>query len=347
MKETDLIYTVQKEEMKTISSYAGSRPDYVQGGGGNTSVKFDGQLMAIKASGYTLAEITAQKGYVTVDYQKIKQYYNTVDGSANKDFEKESLEVNLTSIKLLEGMEEKRPSVEVGFHSFLSKCVIHTHSVYANLLCCSEEGRKIAEAIFGASGIRYLFMPYIDPGFRLTLGIKQAVDAFISANGAAPDAIFLDNHGIIVHNNDDKKAIELHESVNNKIRNYFGLTEFPQPKIKKIGGGFKSDTEYMKQFILEKRADEGYFDSLQLYPDQLVYLGGKFGNGIDVDANLGSIVYHAGEKEALTMEETLLGLVYVISSIAKADLKLRQMDESGANFINNWESEKYRSKLIK
>ncbi|MEM5770934.1 MAG: class II aldolase, partial [Bacillota bacterium] len=59
------------------------------------------------------------------------------------------------------------------------------------------------------------------------------------------------------------------------------------------------------------------------------------------------ILYTTGEKEAQTIEETLLGVVYVTDMIAKAGLKLRQMDDKGADFINNWESEKYRSQQLK
>lgn len=345
MKEKD--YADRKEQMKRISSYAGNRPDYVQGGGGNTSVKFDGNLMAIKASGYTLAEITAQKGYVTVDYQKIMGYYNSVDAGAERNFEKESLDVNLSSIVLLDGMEEKRPSVEVGFHSFLSGNVIHTHSVYANILCCSEEGRVAAQKILNGSGIGYVFLPYIDPGFRLTLAVKQAVEGYRSENGVLPDAIFMDNHGIIVHNDDPARAIEIHEKVNNSIREYFRLSDYPQPQIEDGPDGFVSATDYLKSFIVETGADGSYFDALTLYPDQLVYLGGKMGGVIQIDKNSGETVYRAAGKEAQTLEETLLGVVYVVRSIKKAGLTLRQMDESGADFINNWESEKYRQKIIK
>jgi ribulose-5-phosphate 4-epimerase/fuculose-1-phosphate aldolase len=340
-------YKEREEQMKRISSYAGNRPDYVQGGGGNTSVKFDDELMAIKASGYTLAEITERKGYVTVDYKKIMGYYNTVDAGAEKDFEKESLDVNLRSIVLLPGMEEKRPSVEVGFHSFLSVNVIHTHAVYANILCCTEEGRGIAEEIFRGSGIGYVFLPYIDPGFRLTLAVKQAVDQYRAEHGVLPDAVFMDNHGIIVHNDNPARAMEIHEEVNNRIRKKFDLHDFPQPSIKKTADGFISTTDYMKNFILETGADESYFNALTLYPDQLVYLGGKIGNIIVINKETGETVYHAAEKEAQTLEETLLGVVYVIRSIQKSGLTLRQMDEAGADFINNWESEKYRQKLIK
>lgn len=345
MRETD--YANKKEQMKRISSYAGNRPDYVQGGGGNTSVKFDGTLMAIKASGYTLAEITAEKGYVTVDYKKIMRYYNTVDTSAAKDFEKESLDVNLSSIVLLDGMEEKRPSVEVGFHSFLSGCVIHTHAVYANILCCSEEGRELAKKIFAGSGIGYVFLPYIDPGFRLTLAVKQAADGYRMEHGVLPDAIFMDNHGLIVHNEDPKRAMEIHEIVNNGIREHFGLNDFPKPVIRKYADGFISETDYLKKFITETGADAAYFNALTLYPDQLVYLGGKIGNIIGIDRETGETVYHAAEKEAQTLEETLLGVVYVLRSIKSSGLTLRQMDDAGADFINNWESEKYRQKLIK
>ena len=45
-----------------MSAAVGARNDYVQGGGGNTSVKLPGGLMAIKASGYCLSDVTAGGG---------------------------------------------------------------------------------------------------------------------------------------------------------------------------------------------------------------------------------------------------------------------------------------------
>lgn len=87
------------------------------------------------------------------------------------------------------------------------------------------------------------------------------------------------------------------------------------------------------------------FSALKIYPNQLVYLGGKMGDAIRLQD--GEVFYGTGEKEAQVIEETLLGVAYVIDMIAKAGLTLRQMDDRGADFINNWESEKYRSQLIK
>jgi len=339
------MYGEGKAQLVSISSYAGARKDYVQGGGGNTSVKFDDKLMAIKASGYTLGEITPDKGYVTVNYQKILDYYNTVDASADKDFEKESLEVSLGSVELLPGMENKRPSVEVGFHAFLKKCVIHTHAVYANILCCSEEGREIAKNAIKNANIGFVFIPYIDPGFRLTLEVKNAVDKYKAEHGIAPDLIFLENHGVIAHGNSDEEAIAVHEIANNCIKDYLRLDAFPTPRTKGSADGFASDTAYLKDFLARYNADEAYFNALKIYPDQLVYLGGKMGS--DIRIQNGEILYTTGEKEAQTIEETLQGVVYVIDMIAKVGLKLRQMDDKGADFINNWESEKYRSQQIK
>lgn len=338
------MYKKQRELMMRISNYCGDRVDYVQGGGGNTSVKLDERLMAIKASGYTLKVTTAQKGFVTVDYQKISEYYNEVDAEADTDFEKESLEVNMSSIVLLPGMEKRRPSVEVGMHSFLKKCVIHTHSVYANIICCCKEARQMADEIFGATDMRYTFVPYNDPGFRLTLAVKKASADYQAQNGCMTDVIFMENHGVISTNDDAEKAIAVHEQVNESVIRRFKLEEYPVPMVKKTEAGFESNTQYLLDFS-KMRGGQKYFETLRLYPDQLVYVGKALGDTIKFEEN--RIIYVASEKEAKVIEETLLGVAYVVGEIEKAGLTLRQMDEKGADFINNWESETYRSELVK
>ncbi len=339
------MYEKQKHQMERISSYAGERKDYVQGGGGNTSVKFNDRLMAIKASGYLLTEVAKDSGYVTVDYSAIRKYYDTVDTSEKKDFEKESLEASLGSVVLLEGMQDLRPSVEVGFHSFLKRCVIHTHSVYANMLCCSYEGREKADEIFNGSGISYTFLPYIDPGFTLTLAMRDALLQYSSKMGSVPDVVFLENHGIIVHGEDAEAAIAIHEKVNEMIKAHFKIDKYPEPKIKEEGEGYESATKFLRKFVENYEAGEEYFKNLRLYPDLLVYAGRSIGKKVRIREN--SIIYDTNEKEAQTIEETLLGAAYVIDAINKAGMTLRQMDEKGAAFIDGWESEKYRANLIK
>jgi len=339
-------YLNAKKDMMKISNYAGDRLDYVQGGGGNTSVKFDENFMAIKASGYTLKEVQEDKGYVLVDYQNIKNRYEDMTTKSNVDVEKESLAVNLDSVKLLEGMEKRRPSVEVGFHSFLPRCVVHTHSVYSNILCCSEEGEEKAEEIFKDSDLGYIFIPYINPGFALAFRIKEGVEKHEKQNGKQPDIIFMKNHGMITFSDDADTAVEIHEKANNLIGEFFKTPDFPVPEIERSEDGFVSRTDYIRDFIMNHHASEEYFDEKILYPDQLVYLGENLGKGILIDEKNGEIKYRIEGKQAQTVEETILGVAYIIDEIENAGLTLSTLCEEGVDFIRNWESEKYRASIV-
>ena len=62
------------DELIRVSRVVGADPDWVQGGGGNTSVKSeDGATMLVKASGTTLAEMDATKGWAELDLSVTRQ----------------------------------------------------------------------------------------------------------------------------------------------------------------------------------------------------------------------------------------------------------------------------------
>ena len=71
-----------------MSRAAGSRADYVQGGGGNTSVKLPGGLMAIKASGFCLGDIRPGKAYAVLDYEALRRFYFENEPETLGDVEK-------------------------------------------------------------------------------------------------------------------------------------------------------------------------------------------------------------------------------------------------------------------
>lgn len=341
------MYDNEKKFMKIISNYAGNRIDYVQAGGGNTSYKYDDKIMAIKASGYSLAEIELESGYVTVDYTAIKDGYAAIAKKKDCDVEKETLKINLKSIRLLEGMENKRPSVEVGFHSYLQRAVVHTHSVCSNILCCSEEGEDLAKEIFNDSKLGHISIPFISPGFRLSIHIKDNTEKYKAMHGKMPDLIFMESHGIISSNDDYKAAVDIHENANDMIKKYFNVPEFPKAMIEETDEGFVSKTEYIKNFIKEFKADEKYFGEVILYPDQMVYLGSNLGESILIDSDNGLITYKMNEKRARSTEEVILGVAYIISEIKRNNLTLKLLCDEGIEFIRNWESEKYRASLAK
>lgn len=345
------------KELVSISRAVGSLPDMVQAGGGNTSVKLNDELMAVKASGYKLNQVTEKEGYVVINYKDIKEYYRNVDMDSGTDYEKDSVDFAIRSIVKINGLDNTktvRPSVEAGFHSFLKTYVIHTHSVYANILCCSKQGERLMGDIFSGWKDGFMWMPYINPGFSLTLAIREGIEKNLMYKEKVPEVIFMENHGLIVSSDDCHECVELNEKVNNAIRDYLGIKgEYPKIKLEKVNDTLtESKTEYLDKFFRRNGITGEYFNKIVLYPDQLVYLNENVSvNGIDnkliIDAKTGRRVYKTGFQESLAIEETLLAYVYIIEKIRECGLELKIMDDKGADFIRNWESEKYRKELIK
>lgn len=338
------MYDNEIKMMVRISKAVGDRIDYIQAGGGNTSVKFDDRIMAVKASGYQLQETTESKGYITVDYPKIKKFYDEADLNSDEDLDKQSLETSLNSVELLPRMENRRPSVEVGFHAFMERCVIHSHSVYINIMCCSKEGRELAAKIFDGSGISYAYVPYVNPGFLLAYTIKQAYENYRDEHSIPPKVVFMQNHGVVVCDDDTEAVIELHEKINNMIREHINPAEFELPKIKKTVEGYASDTEFLKKWTAGK---EKFIRELRLYPDQLLYVTQHMDKITKLDDETGEITYASSDRMARSIEDTLAGVAYVVDEIHKAGLTLSRMTEKEAAFITNWESEKYKEAFMK
>lgn len=348
------MYENELKGLELISSAVGSMPDMVQGGGGNTSVKLDDTLMAVKASGFMLKQVTTKDGYVVVNYKDIKDYYDRVDLNSWIDYEKDSVEFAKKSIVKLDGQKELRPSVEAGFHSVMKKYVIHSHAVYANIICCSKNGKELVGRIFGSGQLSYLWIPYINPGFSLTLSIIEAIKKHMAEGGSFPEAVFMENHGLIVTADDAQKCVDMHAEITGRIKEALGIAgEYPEIKLKQKNDSiFESDTDYLKEVIREKGMDADFLNRVVLYPDQLVYLNGSLaGNGgeakLEIKPDDGRVIYRAGEKEARTMEETLLAYVYVIDMIGRLSFELKTMDEEEIGFIAGWESEKYRKSLAR
>lgn len=333
------------KDLVNISAYAGSRADYTQGGGGNTSVKNEKDgVMLIKASGYRLKDITDDNGFVAVNKKTISDFYDSVDLSDNKDYEKISAEVSKNSVIAISGMPVLRPSVEVGFHAVLKKYVIHTHSVYANILTCSKEGESLAAKLFAGKDFGYIFLPYINPGFELTLAMKNKINAYLNENGKYPEAIFMKNHGLVVTSDYIDRVKALHTEINETIREYFALgDDFRAVTLKETDGGFVSETPILAQLIKEISPDKAYLDKYPLYPDQLVYLNNILAHSPDtLVIKDGTAYYHTDIKQATTLEETLAAYLFVIAAIKKNGLTVGTMNEKEVDFINNWEAEKYR-----
>jgi hypothetical protein len=132
--------------------------------------------------------------------------------------------------------------METGFHSIIQdQFVIHSHSVYVLILCCSKQGQKILKEIFPQS----IWINYCNPGLELTRKISKTL-----AKEKSP-IIFLQNHGLIISANQENEALELHQRVNDEIIKYLNLAKFDPQNIVIL------DRNFIKKNVI--------------FPDQIVF----------------------------------------------------------------------------
>ncbi len=334
-----------------MSKNAGSRADYVQGGGGNTSVKLSGGLMAIKASGFCLSDIEIDNAYALIKLEGLQKFYRENTPESLSDVEKEGAACTKENTVVLDGMNPLRPSVEAGFHSILKKFVCHTHSVYANMCCCSAEMNEIAEKAFAGADYGWGSVPYTDPGANLTFAIQAEIARVKKETGKEPSVILMQNHGIIVHGDDENEVLKIHADANERLANAFGVKgdSFPEVLLKDN----VADVPMMRELLKRGEYTVKTLIESPLYPDQMVFLiGSLFENKEDleegecsVDTNSGELTLKMNEKKALTVAQTITAVLFISEQIKKCGYTLSTMGDAAKHFIANWESEKYRKSL--
>ena len=169
-------------ETITQLSHEFGTPEFVIGGGGNTSVKTVDTLW-VKPSGTTLAGLKPET-FVALDRQKLAQLYAVkvpADSSA-----REALVKDLMAAAVKPG-QTGRPSVEAPLHDVLTGTfVVHTHATLVNGLTCARQGGAVCTRLFPDA----LWVPYIDPGFTLCMEVRR--------RWRGQRLVILENHGIFV-----------------------------------------------------------------------------------------------------------------------------------------------------
>lgn len=336
------------EELIAMSVRVGNRADYVQAGGGNTSVKTDGGWMAVKASGCRLKDMSENYGYVAVNAEKIKEY--CLQEHEGEDCSKRCIEIASETRRQIYEEPKARASIEVGFHSVLDTYVLHLHPVYVNVFLCARDGMEkvldfAREKKIPAAGVKYVI-----PGYELTREILKAGQEYARQNGRFPQVYFLKNHGIITTAASREETEVLMDQVNEGLKSAFGLEEMAIPSVIKGEKGYKSSQDW----LLKQLRDRELVNRVRyqpIYPDQLVYTE----NELSLDPSMPGkititeegISYCAGEKEAMALEETMTALFYIHDSIRKQNMEPDLLSEEECARILGWESEKYRKKLMK
>jgi len=275
----------------------GTRPDLTQGGGGNVSIKLNLERMLIKASGVRLKDLSPHGGYALVNYGNIRRRVASGPGS-----EAEFADYICGQVLPVKGVKAANPSVETGFHALLNTVVVHTHSVYANILNMSAEGRALGKKMFPSAE----FIPYKSPGPQLCSAINER------ASAREPQVFFLANHGLAVAHAGAEGALELNERVNDTIRRGLSLPPYPAAQAE---GNAARLAHYGRRFMLEN----------VLSPDQALYCSGQELEG------------KCGEAE----NEVLTALFYILDCIAALKLTPRFLTKSDVAYFGAIKSGRY------
>jgi rhamnulose-1-phosphate aldolase/alcohol dehydrogenase len=158
-------------------------------GGGNTSTKTivqdfrgrDTEVMYVKGSGSDLASMKASN-FTGLRMDDIRPLYE------KSEMSDEDMVAYLANCMI--DAKHPRASIETLLHAFLPyKHVDHTHPDSIISLCCAHNGRQLAEEIFGD---RFVWVPYIRPGFALSKMIADGV-----RNNPNAELVLMEKHGLV------------------------------------------------------------------------------------------------------------------------------------------------------
>ncbi|MFC5406428.1 bifunctional aldolase/short-chain dehydrogenase [Cohnella soli] len=158
-------------------------------GGGNTSSKTtvqdfrgrDTEVMFVKGSGSDLATMKAGN-FTGLRLDDIRPLYE------RDDMSDEDMVAYLANCMI--DAKHPRASIETLLHAFLPyPHVDHTHPDSIISLCCADNGKQLAEQIFGN---RFVWVPYIRPGFKLSKMIAEGV-----RNNPNAELVLMEKHGLV------------------------------------------------------------------------------------------------------------------------------------------------------
>ncbi|HEX7056285.1 MAG TPA: bifunctional aldolase/short-chain dehydrogenase [Bacilli bacterium] len=177
------------DELVYRSNLIGADRRVCNWGGGNTSMKttvvdFRGrqvEVMWVKGSGSDLASMQA-KNFTGLRLEDIRPLME------RDDMPDDEMVAYLAHCMI--DSKHPRASIETLLHAFLPfKHVDHTHPDAIISLCCADNGRELAQKIFGD---RFVWVPYIRPGFKLSKMIAEGVKQNPQA-----ELVLMEKHGLV------------------------------------------------------------------------------------------------------------------------------------------------------
>ena len=316
-------------QLATAANQIGSRIDWVQGGGGNISLKFETDQMLVKSSGFKLSEVTRNDGLTLIDFYNLKnilfaalksELNSTKNIIYDEEFYQSKVKENTLQNSLL---IQRRASIETGFHAILGNVVIHTHSVYANIFNCSVNGFEKLKELFPKA----IFIDYYNPGLELTLEIFEKTQHLDLGKSIV---IFLKNHGLIVSSPTLEQAIRIHHETNLLLEQEIAIN------FNDFQNSFVPNRTILD--FPEILHPSNRNEIQVLFPDQAIYLSKNKINCLNDQAKA------AAEFDKNNFE-TNLALDFILMGIQKIKLGFSFVNSAKIEVVKNMESEQYRKNL--
>ncbi|MBA4388452.1 MAG: hypothetical protein C0404_10760 [Verrucomicrobia bacterium] len=361
---TERIIMELLENITTLSHEFGT-PEYLKGGGGNTSAKNKDTLW-IKPSGTALLDMKPNL-FVEMDRVKLTALYRTkppAEVAAREEW------VKNTMVAAVRPGAAGRPSVEAPLHNLLDAAyVVHTHPALINGLTSGRNGPKICQQFFPDS----LWVDYVDPGYTLCMRVVERIDGYRKEHGHEPQLVFLGNHGVFVGGDSPAAIRKAYKLIMGKVE-----AEYKKQGISmelRVGPApAQGEAEAVRKKVADALGGEhaaavgasGMFAyaTAAVSPDQIVYM-----RSCPMTADLSPAALKEFQKKhgySPRIVVTKTGVFGLGSSQKNADLALelaqdsalvvqlaaafggiRYMTNDEGNFIDKWEAEAYRRKMMK
>ncbi|MDM5224081.1 bifunctional aldolase/short-chain dehydrogenase [Peribacillus sp. NJ11] len=200
------------EELVYRSNLIGSDRAVCNWGGGNTSTKTtvqdfrgrDVEVMWVKGSGSDLATMK-EKNFTGLRLEDITPLIER-DEMSDEEM------VEYLSHCMIDS-KHPRASIETLLHAFLPfKHVDHTHPDAIISICCADNGQEIAKEIYGN---RFVWVPYVRPGFTLSKMIAEGV-----RNNPNAQLVLMEKHGLVTWGETSEASYAQTISIINEAENY-------------------------------------------------------------------------------------------------------------------------------
>lgn len=302
-------------ELRDLALPLASGTRYVQGAGGNISIKQD-DVLWVKASGTRFADAALRSIFVPLDLRAAR-----AGALVAAD-----LRSAVISVPETDGL---RPSIEAAFHALMpQRVVVHVHSVGA-VAAGVGDGLGAQSAL--SSTVPLDLVPYRRPGRELA---QELVESGVAVERREAAALLL-NHGLLVAAQTAQRALDLVR----EIEGVLAPRDLPQPEADPVA---VDGMRFLFGPGTLDAAARAVLMSGVLTPDSAVYLGprpfGATGTGASCvlleDGAVG--VSAALSADACQVVESLVAVAL------EARQPIRCLPEDEVSALVGWEAEQWR-----